>query len=198
MGLTPLAGDMLATVVTTLEMRERPRPTPLPQSLLRLARWHAADVGRYRTLFTRVGAPWLWYSRLAMDDARLRATLDRPDTQLHAVVDPAGIEVGMVEFSRPSADICSLDYFALVPELTGRGHGRWMMAMALAMMWRPGVAVVRVNTCTLDSPGALRFYIAQGFAPVSRAIESFPDPRAIGLLPLDAAPQIPLLAPTRR
>ena len=195
MGLTPLAGDMLATVVTTLEMRERPRPTPLPQSLLRLARWHAADVGRYRTLFTRVGAPWLWYSRLAMDDARLRATLDRPDTQLHAVVDPAGIEVGMVEFSRPSADICSLDYFALVPELTGRGHGRWMMAMALAMMWRPGVAVVRVNTCTLDHPAALAFYRRAGFTPIGRKLEVAMDPRLTGVLPRSAAPGVPILDP---
>ncbi len=56
---------------------------------------------------------------------------------------------------------------------------------------------VWLNTCTLDHPSALGFYRAQGFAAVARTIETFPDPRAIGLLPTDAAPQIPYLASRR-
>ena len=198
MSLTPVAGDMLATIVTTLEMHERPRPAPMPPSPLRLVTWARPDPDRYRALFRRVGAPWLWYSRLAMDDAALIAATHRDRTQVHAVVDPSGIEVGMLELTHPAADWCTLDYVALVPELTGRGHGRWLMALAMALAWRPGVRFVRVNTCTLDHPSALGFYRAQGFVAVSRSIETFPDPRVTGLLPVDAAPQIPLLAATRR
>jgi GNAT superfamily N-acetyltransferase len=78
--------------------------------------------------------------------------------------------------------------------LTGQGHGRWLMAQALALAWRPETVRVSLNTCTLDHPSALNFYRAQGFAPVKRTIETFPDPRATGLLPPDAAPQVPLLA----
>jgi len=117
----------------------------------------------------------------------------RAETQVHAVIDRAGIEVGLLEFTHPAPDWCALDYFGLVPELAGKGHGRWLMALGLAMMWRPDVRFVRVNTCTLDHPSALNFYRAQGFVPIARTVETFPDPRAIGLLPRDAAPQIPLL-----
>lgn len=193
-----VAPGMLATVVTTLEMRERPRARPAPDSPLRLVRWSRPEPGPYRALFERVGAPWLWYSRLAMDDATLRAAINRPQTQVHAVVDRAGVEVGLLEFTHPEPDWCALDYFGLVPELAGKGHGRWLMTLAMAMAWRPGVTFVRVHTCTLDHPSALNFYRAQGFVATARAVETFPDPRVAGLLRRTAAPQIPLIEPTRR
>lgn len=193
MPLTRVRPGELATIVTTLEMRQRPRAQPLPESPLRLVRWARPEPAKYRALFTRVGAPWLWYSRLALDDAALRAAIDRPETQVHAVIDRVGIEIGMLEFTRNTPRACTLDYFALVPELTRQQHGRWLMGMALTLMWRPGVEVVRVNTCTLDHPSALNFYRAQGFEAVMRTVETFPDPRVIGLLPRDVAPQVPLL-----
>ena len=197
MGLIPVAPDQLATVVTTLEMRARPKLRPAPDSALRLTRWPMPDPERYRALFKRVGAPWLWFSRLAMDDARLVKAIHDPKTQVHAVLDPTGVEVGLLELTHPAPDWCALDYFGLAPELTGKGHGGWLMALAMQLAWRPGVERVRVNTCTLDHPRALGFYIAQGFTPVTRTIETFADPRASGLLPRDAAPQIPYLANRR-
>lgn len=193
-----VAPGMLATVVTTLELRERPRARPIPDSPLRLVRWPRPEPGPYRALFTRIGAPWLWYSRLAMDDATLRAAIDRPQTQVHVVVDRSGIEVGLLEFTHPESDWCALDYFGLVPDLAGKGHGRWMMSLAMTMFWLPPTQFVRVNTCTLDHPSALNFYRAQGFVATARTVETFPDPRLAGLLPRDSAPQIPLIEPTRR
>ena len=68
------------------------------------------------------------------------------------------------------------------------------MAQALMRAWMPGVERVWVHTCTLDHPSALNFYRQQGFVAVSRAIETFPDPRTLGLLPPESAPQIPRLA----
>lgn len=195
---TRVPPDQLATIVTRLEMTTRPRPAPLPPSPLQLVRWPQPEPEKYRALFRRVGAPWLWYSRLLLDDARLIAATHRDATQVHAVVDRSGIEIGLLELTHPAPDWCSIDYFALVPALTGRGHGRWLMAMAMALAWRPGVAAVRLNTCSLDHPSALNFYRAQGFVAVAREIETFADPRVTGILPVDAAPQIPLLAATRR
>ena len=183
----------VAAIVTTLEMRDRPPARPLPDNALRLVRWAQPEPAKYRALFERVGAPWLWYSRLAMDDTALRAAIQRTETQVHAVIDRAGIEVGLLEFTHPAPDWCCLDYLALVPELTGKGHGRWLMGLAMAMMWRPGVAMVRVNTGSLDHPGALSFYRRQGFVPVLRTVETFPDPRLSGLLPEAAALQIPII-----
>lgn len=194
MALTPVAPGELATVVTTLEMRERPPLRPLPSSPFRLAAWREPAPARYRALFTRVGARWLWYSRLALDDDALAAILADPGVSVFAAIDRGGIEIGMVELDHRTAGACAIAYFALVPELAGQGHGRWLMAEALARAWRPGVHRVWLNTCTLDHPAALGFYRAQGFAPIARTVETFADPRALGLLPADAAPQVPRLA----
>ncbi len=194
MGLSPVPADQVATVVTTLEMRVRPPLRPIPPSRFRLKRWTAPDVDRYRTLFRRVGAPWLWYSRLVMSDAALAAIVHDPGVEVHAAVDPAGIEIGMLELDLRHAGECELSYVGLVPELAGQGHGRWLMAEALARAWRPGVARLWVHTCTLDHPGALGFYRRQGFVAIRRTLETFADPRLIGVLPADAAPHVPLLA----
>ena len=197
MALIPVAADELATIVTTLEMWRRPALRPFPASPLRLVRWQAPAPQRYRTLFARVGAPWLWYSRLALADAALVAVVHHPDVAVHAVTDRAGVEVGMLELDHRTPGTCAIAYFALVPGLVGRGHGGWLMAQAMAMGWRSGVERMWLTTCTLDHPRALGFYLHQGFRATARTIETFSDPRALGLLPQDAAPQIPYLASRR-
>lgn len=198
MGLTPVAPDEIATIVTTLEMTTRPAARPLPDSPLQLVPWPAPAPDKYRALFRRVGAPWLWFSRLVMDDAALTPIIHDPAVAIFAVLDRRGVEVGMLELDFRTAGACELGYVGLVPELTGQGHGRWLMAHALLRAWAKNVERVWVHTCTLDHPSALGFYRSSGFTPVSRTIETFPDPRVSGLLPADAAPQIPLLVPIRR
>ncbi|WP_375381039.1 GNAT family N-acetyltransferase [uncultured Sphingomonas sp.] len=195
MGLTPVPADQLATVVTTLEMRERPPPRPIPPSRFRLQRWPAPAPDRYRGLFRRVGAPWLWYSRLAMADAALTAIVHDADVEVYAAVDPTGSEIGMLELDLRHTGACELSYVGLVPALAGHSHGRWLMAEALVRAWRPGITRVWVHTCTLDHPRALGFYRAQGFVAVRRTLETFPDPRVAGLLPPTCAPHVPMLAP---
>ena len=198
MGLIPVPENELATIVTTLEMRRRPPLRPIPASRLRLAAWNRPTPEKYRALFRRIGAPWLWFSRLVMDDATLTSIIHDPDVSIFAAVDPAGIEVGMLELDFRGPRECALSYFGLIPELTGQGNGRWLMAEALGRGWIKGIDRVWVNTCTLDHPSALGFYRASGFTAVSRTIETFPDPRLTGILPPEAAPQIPLLAASRR
>jgi GNAT superfamily N-acetyltransferase len=194
MGLIELPPDHLGTVVTFLEMLERPRLRPLPQSPLRMMRWRDVDPAKYRLLFQRVGAPWLWYSRLLMDDA----TLLRNVAEVHAVVDRSGIEVGMLELDFRTEGECLIRFLGLVPELAGMGHGKWLFAQMLALAWRGGVSRIHVNTCSLDHPAALPSYLKAGFKAYKRAFESFPDPRLLGLLPPETAPQIPLVgAPAR-
>lgn len=198
MGLTPVAPDQLAAVVTAMEMAKRPRPRPLLPSPFRLSHWVAPESARYLALFRRVGAPWLWYSRLAMADERLRAIIDNPKVEVYAAVDRAGIEIGIIELDFSTAGTCNLVYFGLVPELAGKGHGNWLMANALAFAWRKDVSRVAVHTCTLDHPNALPFYRRHGFVPTKRTLETFPDPRLLGLLPMETAPQIPVLGSVAR
>jgi GNAT superfamily N-acetyltransferase len=176
--------------VTYLEMVERPPEKPRIDSPLRLQRWDEPDPARYRRLFERVGARWLWYSRLAMDEATLRAAI----AEVHSVTGPDGVDAGLVELAFPGGIECLIKFLGLVPELAGRGHGSWLFAQTLALAWRPGVRRVRVNTCTLDHPAALSAYLKAGFTAYKRAFESFPDPRLAGLLPGDCAPQVPLIS----
>ncbi|HET9428682.1 MAG TPA: GNAT family N-acetyltransferase [Allosphingosinicella sp.] len=189
MGLHSLPPGHVGAVVTYLEMTKRPPAPQIPESPLRLAAWETIDPEAYRALFRKVGGRWLWFSRLEMDNPNLLASV----AEMHCVIDPDGREVGMLEldFSRPGE--CLIKFLGLVPELAGRGHGRWLFAQTLKLAWRGGVGRVRVNTCTLDHPAALPSYLKEGFAAYARAFESFPDPRLSGLLPRDIAPQIPVL-----
>ena len=193
MALIALTPREVGAVVTYLEMTERPKPRPMPDSPLRITRWRDVDPARYRLLFERVGGRWLWFSRLAMDDSRLREEMQ----EVHVVLDRGGIEVGMVELDFRQPGECLIRFLGLVPELAGRGHGQWLFAHTLALAWQPGIGRVRVNTCTLDHPAALPSYLKAGFRPYRRSLESFPDPRLAGLLPRDAAPQIPLVEDLR-
>ena len=167
---------------------------PLPSSPLRLIAWDRPGVEKYRALFRRVGAPWLWFSRLVMAERQLLDIIHDPDVSIYAVVDRAGIEVGMLELDFREPRTCELSYFGLIPELAGKGLGRWLMAEALSRAWIKWIDRVWVHTCTLDHPSALNFYCAQGFVAIGRTVETFPDPRLSGHLPPDAAPHVPLLS----
>ena len=182
----------LAAVVTYLEMRS-PSDRPVPASPLSLKHVEVPQPEHYRELFKLVGAPWLWFSRLILDDAHLAEIIQHPKLELHSVRDESGREVGMVELDFREPHECELAFIGLVPELSGKGHGKWLLAEATRRAWREGVDRVHVHTCSLDHPAALSAYRRAGFVPFKRAIERFPDPRLRGILPKDCAPQIPLL-----
>ena len=192
MSYETLPDGELAAVVTYLEMR-RPAEQPVPLSPLSLQRVEVPQPEHYRELFRRIGAPWLWFSRLILDDAHLAAIIQHPKVELDAVLDESGLEVGMLELDFREPHECELAFIGLVPELSGKGHGRWLLAEAVRRAWREGVDRVHVHTCSLDHPAALAAYRRAGFTPFKRAIERFPDPRLLGILPKDCAPQIPLL-----
>jgi GNAT superfamily N-acetyltransferase len=188
----PLPSSELAAVVTFLEMRAPPK-TKIPPSPLSLRRVDRPDPEHYRALFRLVGAPWLWFSRLVMDDAQLCTIVQHPDVHLYAIADDSGREAGMVELDFRQAGECELAFIGLVPDLAGMGHGRWLLAETVRLAWRDGVTRVHVHTCSLDHPAALNAYRRAGFVPYKRAIERFPDPRLTRVLPSDCAPQAPLL-----
>jgi GNAT superfamily N-acetyltransferase len=184
----------IAAIVTSLEMTVKPPLRPMPQTELRLERWEAPALEKYRLLYRRVGEPWLWFSRLVMADEELAAIIHDPQVMIWAVSDRRGIEVGILELDFREVSQCEIGFFGLIPALNGKGHGRWLMAMALQLGWtQPGVERMWVHTCTLDAPGALGFYVKSGFTPYQRQLETFPDPRLSGHLPREAAPHIPLI-----
>lgn len=192
MAYEQLENGELAAVVTYLEMVEQP-DTHVPPSTLELQRIDDPAPERYRELFRLVGTPWLWFSRLVLEDERLTAILSDPNVELYAVRDLAGRDLGMLELDFREEGQCELAFVGLIPELSGKGHGRWLLAEAVRRGWRDGVSRVHVHTCSLDHPAALSAYRRAGFIPYKRAIERFPDPRLLGILSRDCAPQVPLL-----
>jgi GNAT superfamily N-acetyltransferase len=195
MPFSPIANGEIGTIVTSLEMTRRPALRATPMSDLRLERWNAPTPDKYRALYRRIGEPWLWFSRLELDDAALSTIIFNPQIRIWAILNRRGIEVGILELDFREAGQCEIAFFGLVPELSGQGHGSWLMAMALQAGWgEPGVTRMWVHTCTLDGPGALGFYMKSGFIPYQRQLETFLDPRLNGLIPREAAPQIPIIA----
>jgi len=182
----------LAAIVTYLEMRVPPHQEIAP-SPLSLKHIEVPQPQHYQELFRLVGSPWLWFSRLVLDEAHLASIIQHPKVELDVVLDEAGREVGILELDFREPQECELSFIGLVPELSGKGHGRWLLAEAVHRAWREGVDRVHVHTCSLDHPAALSAYLRAGFTPYKRAIERFPDPRLLGILPRDSAPQIPLL-----
>jgi GNAT superfamily N-acetyltransferase len=191
MSYDSVADDELAAVVTYLEMREPP-PHGVQPSTLSLKRVASPEPDAYRNLFRLVGSPWLWFSRLILDDAKLAAIIRDPAVELFTVADETGRDVGMLELDFREPGECELAFIGLIPALSGKGHGRWLVAESVRRAWREGVIRVHVHTCSLDHPAALAAYRRAGFIPFRRAIERFPDPRLLGILPRDCAPQVPL------
>ncbi|MGO4525470.1 GNAT family N-acetyltransferase [Microvirga sp. 2MCAF35] len=191
-GYTDLPPGKIATIVTYLEMRKRPTLAlfrkPETWSLQRID----SDHRRYRALFRTIGEPWLWFSRAMMPDAELAAILDDPEVAAYALHDGTA-DVGLLELDFRHEGEVELAFLGLVPGFMGQGAGRFLMNEAVERAFARPVERFFVHTCTLDSPGALPFYIRSGFTPYRRAIEVADDPRLLGFLPLDAAPHIPVL-----
>jgi len=191
MSYDPVPDNELAAVVTYLEMRQAPA-ADVPPSTLQLRRVARPTPDQYRALFRKVGGPWLWFSRLVMKDDELEAVIGHADVDLFAVAAVEAV-VGMLELDFREPGQCELAFIGLVPGLAGQGHGRWLLGEAVHRAWREGVERVHVHTCSLDHPAAMSAYRRAGFTPYKRAIERFPDPRLLGILPKDCAPHVPLL-----
>ena len=185
---------MIATVVTSLEMLKPPTLRPeAPGQNWRLDRL-APDPTEYRRLYRAVGEDWLWFSRLLLTDAELAAIIGSADVEVYKLTDN-GNGAGLLELDFRQTDECELAFFGLSQTLIGGPAGRWLMNRAIQHAWSRPVRRFWAHTCTLDHPSALGFYKRSGFRPFRRQIEIAEDPRLSGLVPMDAAAHVPLLAP---
>jgi GNAT superfamily N-acetyltransferase len=194
-GYIDLPAGKIANVATYLQMFAPPRPRPDPASIAATLRYvERPSVDWYRALFHKVGDEYLWFSRIAMNRTELKTILDDPLEEVYAV-DYGGSEEGLLELDFRTPDECELVFFGLTAKLVGTGTGRWLMNRAIERAWSKPIKRFWVHTCSLDHPNALDFYRRSGFVPYERKIEVCDDPRLVGLVPPDAAPQIPLISP---
>lgn len=125
------------------------------------------------------------------------------DDALAAQIQAAGVAIyvlyadgqpaGYVELdARVTGDV-ELVFCGLMPWAIGRGLGPWMLRRATVLAWdQLGARRFWVHTCSFDHPSALGMYKAAGFVPFAREVNIVPDPRADGLIPMNAAPHVPM------
>ncbi|MTJ04228.1 MAG: GNAT family N-acetyltransferase [Sediminimonas qiaohouensis] len=191
-GLHAVPKGHTAAIVTHLEMLHEAPQRPEADLPLHLTRVPQPGPEWYLDLFRRIGAPWLWFGRLEIPREALLALLADPGIHVHVLMKDDA-EIGLLELDFRHEGACELAYFGLIPGAEGGGAGRWMMNRAIALAWGQGISRLHVHTCTLDHPAALDFYRRSGFTAYRREIEIARDPRLAGLLPRDAAPQVPLI-----
>ena len=123
-------------------------------------------------LFTAVGAPWRWYSRLSWtyQDWLDYLTLQQVRTW---VLYKQGTPAGFIELWRhpEDADSVEVKFFGLLPAFIGQGLGAPLAkaAVALAQQWTSGR--VWLHTCSDDHPSALNTYRKAGFVVTGETIE---------------------------
>jgi GNAT superfamily N-acetyltransferase len=197
-GYSDIPDGKLASVVTCLEMRARPALRPeraaAPWQLNRVPQPSAAW---YRALFRRVGAEWLWYSRLVMPREELETILGNAAVEVYALTSQ-GQDEGLLELDFRETGSCELAFFGLTNAVRGCGAGRWLMNRAIEQAWSKPVRRLWVHTCTLDHPDALAFYLRSGFRAYARRVEVADDPRLLDLAPRTAAAHVPIIDPRRK
>lgn len=194
-GFHDVPAGKVATIVTSLEMFAPPPLRPeVENTEWTLRRLPNPTVEEYRALYTAVGRDWLWFMRLRMPDAELAALLAEPAVEVYRLETPGG-EQGMLELDFGEPETCELAFFGVTKGLVGGGAARWLMNRAIQRAWSQPIKRFWVHTCTFDHPSAPQFYMRSGFTPFRREVEIVDDPRLDGVLPPDAAPQIPVIRP---
>ncbi len=190
---TDVPSDKIATVVTYLEMRAKPsvdiEARDLPGTLRRVKN---PDVDWYLGVYRRISADLLWFSRLVMPKEAIASIITHTDYEVYAL-DCGGGDEGLVELDFRTANDCELSFFGVTPNLVGTGAGCALMGRAVVAAWSRSIERFWLHTCTLDHPRALEFYLRSGFTAYERKIEIADDPRLAGNLPIDSAPQVPII-----
>ncbi len=192
-GYSDLPPGKIASVVTYLEMRERPQLSAMvAPSDLSVRHLVNPDLDWYRNLYRSVGQEWLWFSRLRMNDEELARIIHHPQVGVYTLSEGED-DKGLLELDGRSGSDVEIAYFGLTADLVGRGAGQYLMGRALEVAWSAAPKRVWVHTCTLDHPRALSFYLKAGFTPYKRAIEVADDPRLMGEASRSVASHVPVL-----
>jgi GNAT superfamily N-acetyltransferase len=144
-----------------------PAPPPDPELDVRQAELLSPEFSRF--LYTAVGGDWFWVDRLGWDYARWEAYLSRPGVETW-VGWVRGTPAGYAELA-PRGDGIEIAYFGLLRPFIGRGIGPRLLHAAVARAWSRRPAHVRLSTCELDGPAALRTYQRAGFSVYDRRQE---------------------------
>lgn len=138
-------------------------PLPVPARKLAIMRAEKPAPGFYRFLFNGVGEPHRWVSRRYLTDEALKKHIHDPKALIY-VLYTEGSPVGYGEIDSRKEDHAAIKFFGLLPEAQGQGLGRWFFREITELAWQLRRGRVIIETCSLDSPKALRLYQREGFS----------------------------------
>lgn len=174
----------LITTVTYLEMVSYPKHLVLtkPDKLnAEIKLMVEPTVDFYRYLYDTVGEKWTWIERRLIDDSNLQKLIQSPDVEIYILY----VDDNVAGFGEIGWDTASngseIKYFGLMPDYIGKRLGPYFLNNIINIAWKRNPVRLRVNTCDLDHPSALRVYKKSGFNILEEIVEKLPDPTTVGL-----------------
>jgi len=174
----------LLTTVTYMEMVSYPKHLILtkPEQLnTEIKLMVEPSVDFYRYLYNTVGEKWTWIERRLLDDSDLQKLIRSSDVEIYILyVDDNVAGFGEIGWDRASNG-SEIKYFGLIPDYIGKRLGPYFLNNIINIAWKRNPVRLRVNTCDLDHPSALRVYQKSGFNILEEVVEKLPDPTTVGL-----------------
>ena len=174
----------LITTVTYLEMVSYPKHLVLtkPDKLnAEIKLMVEPTVDFYRYLYDTVGEKWTWIERRLIDDSNLQKLIQSSDVEIYILYVDGNV-AGFGEIGWDTASNGSeIKYFGLMPDYIGKRLGPYFLNNIINIAWKRNPVRLRVNTCDLDHPSALRVYQKSGFNILEEIVEKLPDPTTVGL-----------------
>ena len=174
----------LITTVTYLEMVSYPKHLILtkPEKLnAEIKLMVEPTVDFYRYLYDTVGEKWTWIERRLLDDNNLQKLIRSSNVEIYILY----VDDNVAGFGEIGWDTASngseIKYFGLMPEYIGKRLGPYFLNNIINIAWERNPVRLRVNTCDLDHPSALRVYQKSGFNILEEIVEKLPDPTTVGL-----------------
>ena len=135
----------------------------------------------YRYLYDTVGEKWTWIERRLLDDNNLQKLIRSSNVEIYILyVDDNDAGFGEIGWDTASNG-SEIKYFGLMPEYIGKRLGPYFLNNIIHLAWGRNPVRLRVNTCDLDHPSALRVYQKSGFNILEEIVEKLPDPTTVGL-----------------
>ena len=174
----------LLTTVTYMEMVSYPKHLILtkPEKLnAEIKLMVEPTVDFYRYLYDTVGEKWTWIERRLLDDSNLQKLIRSSNVEIYILY----VDDNVAGFGEIGWDTASngseIKYFGLMPEYIGKRLGPYFLNNIINIAWGRNPVRLRVNTCDLDHPSALRVYQKSGFNVLEEIVEKLPDPTTVGL-----------------
>ena len=148
--------------VTYLQMFRRPQHallSPLPG--IEITRIEKPTVAFYRFLYNSVGRDWNWVDRQLISDEQLTEIIHNDRVEIY-VLYVEGAPAGYAELDRRKENEIELAYFGIVPELIGKGLGRYFLDWTIRQAWSYDPKRLWLHTCELDHQAALPMYLSAG------------------------------------